>query len=342
MSVLKNLACSITLLAISFGFAQSHPKRTLLSVSKTEHTLSVVDPTDLHIIAKVLVGPNPHEIVVSPDGKRAYVSNPGNSDLHEINVIDLEHFKALPNINTAPFLGPHGMVYLNDKIWFTAQGSKSVARYDVTTSKMDFAMGTGQDVTHLLYVTPNGRKFYTTNVESGTVSIFENMLLQPTVPPTGVLPPTAKPHMDWVQTIIPAGKGCEGFDVSPNGNELWTATPEGIISIIDTGSKKISKTINTGVPGLHRLKFTPDGSRVAIVSVRTGDLLFYDTKTYTEIKRTKTGQGAGLLMDANANRLFVSCTPNDYIAIIDLKTMEVTGKLETGGRPDGTEWAVVK
>jgi len=322
-------------------FAQS-PKRVLLATSKTDHTLSIVDPTSLKIITKIPVGPNPHEIVVSTDGTTAYVSNPGNSDLHEINVVDLIHQKALPNIDTAPFLGPHGMAYLNDKLWFTAQGSKAVARYDVTTAKFDLAIGTGQEVTHLLYVTPNGKKFYTTNVDSGTVSIFENMPVQPTVPPTGVLPPTAKPHMDWVQTLINVGKGAEGFDVSPDGKELWTATPEGVLSIIDAENKKLATTIDTGVLGLHRLKFTPDGKLAVLVSVRTGDLLFYNTKTRKEIKRIKTGQGAAMLMDAIGNRLFISCSPNDYIAIIDLKTMEVTGRLEVGGRPDGLEFAVIK
>lgn len=317
-------------------------KRTLLATSKTNHTLSIIDPSTLNVITTVPTGPNPHEVVVSPDGKTAYVSNPGNSDLHEINVIDLQQQKVLPSIDTAPFLGPHGMVWLNNKLWFTAQGSKAVARYDIETAKFDFAVGTGQEVTHLLYVTPDGKRFYTTNVDSGTVSIFENMLVQPTIPPTGVLPPTAKPHMDWVQTLIPVGKGAEGFDVSPDGKELWTATPEGIISIIDLEAKKVSATINTGVLGLHRLKFTPDGSRVAIVSVRTGDLLFYNTKSRKETKRIKTGQGAAMLMDAIGNRLFISCSPNDYIAIIDLKTMEVSGKLEVGGRPDGLEFAIVK
>ncbi|KGO88184.1 hypothetical protein Q765_03845 [Flavobacterium rivuli WB 3.3-2 = DSM 21788] len=317
-------------------------KRTLLATSKTNHTLSIINPATLKIIAVVPVGPNPHEVVVSPNGLKAFVSNPGNSDLHEINVIDLQHNKALPNIDTAPFLGPHGMAYLENKLWFTAQGSKSVARYDIATSKFDLAIGTGQDVTHLLYVTPDSKKFYTTNVDSGTVSIFENMLVQPTIPPTGVLPPTAKPHIDWVQTLIPVGKGAEGFDVSPDGKELWTATPEGLLFIIDLEAKKISATIDTEVLGLHRLKFTPDGKRVALVSVRTGDLLFYDVKSRKEIKRIKTGQGAAMLMDAQYNRLFISCSPNDYIAIIDLKTMEVSGKLEIGGRPDGLEFAITK
>ncbi|KOS08314.1 hypothetical protein AM493_10835 [Flavobacterium akiainvivens] len=316
------------------------PKRTLVGVSKTSRTLSIVDPQTLQVLATVPVGPNPHEVVISPDGKTAYVSNPGNSDLHEINVVDLVNQKALPNIDTTQFLGPHGMVLRDGKLWFTAQGSKAVARYDIATQKTDWAMGTGQDVTHLIQLSADGKVFYTTNVQSGTVSIFENKLLEPTLPPTGKLPPGAKPHWDWVQTLINVGIGAEGFDVTPNGNELWTVTPAGVISIVDIAAKKVSTTIDSKIDGAHRLKFTPDGKYAAVVSVKTGALVFFDTQTRKEARRLTTGQGAGLLMDSVNNRLFVSCSPNDYISVIDLNTFTEVGKLNIGGRPDGLEWAV--
>ena len=34
----------------------------------------------------------------------------------------------------------------------------------------------------------------------------------------------------------------EGFDVSPNGNELWTASPRGKIAIVDTVGKKLAQS----------------------------------------------------------------------------------------------------
>ncbi|WP_211486165.1 hypothetical protein [Corallococcus exiguus] len=36
----------------------------------------------------------------------------------------------------------------------------------------------------------------------------------------------------------------------------------------------------------------------------------------------------------------VSCTPDNDVAVIDLKTLEVTGHIDVGGRPDGLAWAV--
>jgi YVTN family beta-propeller protein len=49
--------------------------------------------------------------------------------------------------------------------------------------------------------------------------------------------------------------------------------------------------------------------------------------------------GAGILMDTDGSRAFVGCTGDNYVAIIDLKTLEVTGHINLGG-PDGLAWAV--
>jgi DNA-binding beta-propeller fold protein YncE len=53
------------------------------------------------------------------------------------------------------------------------------------------------------------------------------------------------------------------------------------------------------------------------------------------------GHGAaGILMDPVANRAFVACSPDNYVAVVDLTNLEVTGHLDVGGEPDGLAWAV--
>lgn len=83
--------------------------------------------------------------------------------------------------------------------------------------------------------------------------------------------------------------------------ELWTALPGGSLSIVDLANKKLKTTLDAKLLGAHRLKFTPDGK---------------------------------------GSRAFVSCTPDNDVAVIDLKTLEVTGRLDVGGRPDGLAWTV--
>ena len=195
-------------------------------------------------------------------------------------------------------------------------------------------MGTGQDRTHMIYVTDDGKKIYTTNVASGTVSILSETLIIPF--------PGAKPHEDWIQVIVPTARGSEGFDVSPDSSELWTASSEdGTISIIDLRAKKMSAKIDAKVLGANRLKFTPDGKMVFISSLRSGELTIFDAKTHKQIKRLNIGHGAaGILMDPDASRAFVACTADNYVAVINLKTLEVTGHIDVGGGPDGLAWAV--
>jgi DNA-binding beta-propeller fold protein YncE len=202
----------------------------------------------------------------------------------------------------------------------------------------------------MIYVTSDGKKVYTTNVSSATVSILVDSLVKPAGPPGGLTPAggSASPagfappaRRDWVQTVIPVAKGSEGFDVSPDGRELWTAgADEGIISIIDIAAKKVSGTIDAKVVGANRLQFTPDGKRVLVTSLRTGDLFIFDAVSHQEIKRLNTGHGAaGILVDDDGSRALIGCTGDNYVAVIDLNKLEVTGHIEIGGA-DGLAWAV--
>jgi len=333
--VLINLFLPLLIFSVTESYGQS--RGLLLALSKTNHTLAIVDPVSLNVLARVPVGSDPHEVIASSDGKTAYVTIYGGGSLHELNVIDVAAQKALANIDTRPLYGPHGITFVGGKVWFTAEGSKAVGRYDPSTGKLDWSMGTGQDRTHMIYVSADEKKIYTTNVSSGTVSILTDTLIQP----GRMGPPGAKPHEDWMQTIIPTARGSEGFDVSLDGKELWTAASEdGTISIIDLDAKKLLTKIQAKVNGANRLQFTPDGRLAFISSLQSGDLTIYDVKSRKEVKRLKVGHGAaGILMEPNGARAFAACTADNYVAIIDLKTLEITGHLDVGGGPDGMAWA---
>lgn len=320
----------------------AEPGHYILALSKAEKKLFVLDYRTLDLTTKIPVGEDPHEIVISLDGSRAFVSNPQmNASGHEINVIDLTNLKAEKSVDTRPFYIPHGMVLRSDSLWYTAQGSKSVVLYNTSKNEPQQVFGTGQDFTHLIWLSKDGNKFCTTNVESGTVSVFERKEIPPYLPPTGVLPANAKPRVEWRQTLIDAGFGCEGFDVSEDETELWTARPDGEIVIIDLLKKKIKSKIDTKVHGLHRLKFTTDGKTVCAVSVKTGDILFFDRSAKKLQQTIRTGHGAGIYMDPNGSRMFISCTPDNFIAVFDLRTKTEIRRIEIG-RPDAVTSVITR
>ncbi|AFL90545.1 hypothetical protein Terro_4348 [Terriglobus roseus DSM 18391] len=321
---------AMTLLAALALSATAAPAQTgsLLVLSKHDHTLAVIDPKTLKVVSKAPVGDDPHEVIASADGRIAWVSNYGGGwSLHTLAVIDLVNAKALPSIDIAPLRGAHGLAFSQGKPWFSAEGSKAFGSVDPATGKVDFLMGTGQDRTHMLWVAPDGKEFITININSATVSFFQQVL--------------ARDHTDWTATLVSVGRGAEGFDLSPDGRELWVANAQdGTVSIIDRATKKVTATLSINGSSANRLKFTPDGTHVLVSLLRSPDLIVLDAKTHAEVKRLPIGHGAaGIQMEPTGARAFVACTPDNYVAVIDLKTLTVVGRIDAGGEPDGMAWA---
>jgi YVTN family beta-propeller protein len=46
-------------------------------------------------------------------------------------------------------------------------------------------------------------------------------------------------------------------------------------------------------------------------------------------------------MQPDGSRAFVASTPDNYVSVIDLKTLEVSGKIDVGPEPDGLAWSVM-
>ena len=60
-----------------------------------------------------------------------------------------------------------------------------------------------------------------------------------------------------------------------------------------------------------------------------------------ELKRIAlSGGAAGILMEPTGVRAYVAVGSENGVTVIDLKTMEVAGRIETGPGPDGLCWAV--
>jgi YVTN family beta-propeller protein len=317
----------------------------LLVLNKGDLTLVTVDVATLKVTGRYPSGPAPHEVVASSDGKLAYISNyrlgqeltdyiaTGAPDT--ISVVDLAAKKALPPIELGPLTRPHGLAVAGGKLYFTAEGSKVVARYDPARHAVDWIMGTGQNRTHMLMVSNDLKRIITTNVASGSVSFIEEKPVQ------GV--GRGAPTTDWVVTTVAAGKGSEGYDLSPDGKELWVANAQDqSVSIIDAVSEKLIETVPVPFASANRIKFTLDGRHVLISDLRAPELFVLDAATRKVIKRIDMGGnwGAGMLMDPDGSRAFVSIGDRNGVAVIDLKTLTVSGWIESGPSPDGLAWAV--
>lgn len=341
------------LLGLVFATALAHAQTavggqpTLLILSKSARTLSLVDPATLRVLAAVPVGPDPHEVVATPDGRYAYVSDYGFGRYHTLSVVDLVHRRALPPVELGALTGPHGLSSTGGFIWFTAEGAKAIARYNPATSRIDQIIGTGQDRTHMLLVTRSMQRIFATNVNSGTLSVLDGTLTTPGAPPTGVAPPPGfhpqPPIPQWHQTVIPVGMGDEGFDRTPDGRELWTANAQdGSIAIVDPASLRVTATLHLGLTRANRLRFTPDGRYALISRLNSGDLTVIDTHMRLVARRIPVGTAAeGVLMQPDGRRAFIACSPDNNVAVVDLATWRIIARIHAGDDPDGMAWTVI-
>jgi DNA-binding beta-propeller fold protein YncE len=166
----------------------------LLVLLKGENAMVYVDPASGKVEGRVPVGRDPHELVVSDDGTLAFASNyagqgPGSNSL---SVIDLASRKELHHVEIAPLQRPHGLWFADGKLYFTAEGSLAIGRYDPKANAIDAVIGTGQGRTHMVVVSKDGKAFYTANGSSNTISIFERPARGPGFGPPGGPPPGAR------------------------------------------------------------------------------------------------------------------------------------------------------
>ena len=310
--VLTSLLLLAGIFGVAFVRAEDTPANALLVLAKHDNTLAIVDPSSLKELSRIPVGNDPHEVIASADGKTAYVSNYGFGVYHTLAVVDLVAQRALPSIDLGALRGPHGLAFAGGKVWFTAEAAKAIGSYAPASKSVDWILGTGQNRTHMIYVSPDTKLIVTSNINSGTVSIIEKTIGSQ-AGQTGHL------EADWNETVVPVGKGAEGFDVSPDGKEIWAA---------DEG-------------GANRLKFTLDGKLALISMLRGAYVTVIDVGTKKTIKKISVGHGAaGVVMQPDGERAYVACTPDNFVAVIDLHSMEVVGRIQAGQSPDGLAWVM--
>jgi YVTN family beta-propeller protein len=314
----------VILAAVLAGLPALGAAAQLLVLNKGDATLAFIDPASGKTTATASTGEGPHEVEVSSDGRLAFVSNyggrtPGNT----LSVIDIPTHKEVKRVDLGELRRPHGLAFSGGKLYFTSEDSQNIGRYDPVKQTVDWKYPVGQDGTHMVLAAPDGRKFFTSNIGSNTV---------------GILEPAADGH--WTQRLVKVGLGPEGLDLTPDGRTLWSAhSRDGGISLIDTDTGKVVRTLDVKTQRSNRVKITPDGRLALVSDLGAGNLLILDAHQYGEIKRLNLGPSpAGILVTPDGATAYVAVTGADRVAVVDLKTLSVAKTIDTGRGPDGMAW----
>jgi DNA-binding beta-propeller fold protein YncE len=207
---------------------------------------------------------------------------------------------------------------------------------------VETVLGTGQDKTHLVWISRDGRKIVASNAGSATMSVFDRVENKPVTVPGAPPEPASYTAPGWKQTLIPVGHAAEGFAVSPDERELWVGNEDGTLPVIDLAAEKVEATVTAETRGANRLRFTPDG-RLLLVTTHTGkDLVVINPQARKVIKRIPIEQrgASGIQIEPQGKRAFVACPRDHFVAVVDLETLSRTGTIDAGREPDGLAWWV--
>jgi YVTN family beta-propeller protein len=315
----------LLLLASVLAAAEPTPSPALIILNKGDNAMAIVNPANGKVIASIPVGQNPHEAAVSSDGKLAFSSNmQGNS----ISVIDLAAQKEIHRVELPNLRAPHGLYFAEGKLYFTAEGGHSIARYDPAVNKIDWTHDSGANGTHMIVMTKDLSKIFTSNMQSDSIGMFVR----------------APGEAEYKLASIPVGKGPEAIAISPDGKQVWTATGgDAHVAVIDASAGTVLETVHVPTQQINRLQFTPDGKRALLSDSGNGDLIVMDTASRKEIKRLKVGENCeGILIPPDGSRAYVASERNNFVGVIDLKKLELTSRIQPGNGPDGLAWAVRK
>ena len=340
---LSRLVCLFGLaICISSPIAEAD---TLLVANKSDDTVDLIDLETGESVATVPTGHAPHEIAVSADGARAVITNYGDRDApgNSLTVIDIGHAKRLATIDLGVHSRPHGVVFVGeDRVAVTTEGSAHLLVVDLGEQQILQAVGTEQEISHMVVAVPDGSRAFVANIGSGTVTAIDLV--------------TGSKISD-----IATGEGAEGIAITPDGREIWVGNRAAdTLSIIDSATLEILATLPC--PGFPiRVAFTPDGDRALVSAARSGEVVVFDARQRQELKRTQLdlsnapdaskrlfgdrfGESpvpVGLVISPDGETAWVAATQADAVVVVDPRHLVVRDLLQAGHEPDGMAFSPI-
>lgn len=322
----RRLAATLAVgsLLVSPLHAQSGVAGTLVITNKAPATASIIDVGSGRLLATLPTGQGPHEVVMSRDGRVAVVTDygaqvPGSS----LTVINVPGKRVARTLALGEYRRPHGIVFLpgDSLVAVTSETNRALLIVHIGTGQIARAIPTGQNGSHMVGVTGDGRRGWTGNIGSNTVTELDLM--------TGAA----------LRTIaVPAQP--EAINVTPDGREVWVGSnATGTVSVVDAHTGAVAPAA-TGFGWPYRVLFSPDTSLVLLPDLRGETLRFVDRASKAELHRMSLPGKApqGITFAPDGRHAFLSFSAAARIAIIDVAARKIVRELDAGETPDGVAY----
>jgi DNA-binding beta-propeller fold protein YncE len=129
----------------------------LIVLNKDDDTVTFIDEPDQQTIKTVRVDKNPHEVALTPDGRKAFVSNAGDNT---ISVFDMAGLNLVDTMTHPEFDFPHeGKVTPDGRLILASTYAHKIFIIDVDVHKV-LRIIPAQRMSHMVALTPDARQAY--------------------------------------------------------------------------------------------------------------------------------------------------------------------------------------
>lgn len=311
--------------------AADRPNGVLLVANQGDADLGIVDPRSAKQVARIAEGGTTgHEVAVSLDGKTAYVPIYGDSsvgeagtDGREMAVIDIESRKVVNRFDFGHGVRPHcAVMNPNDgMLYVTTELDQTVTIINPKTLRVSGVIPTGQEQSHMIVISHDGRFGYTANVGPGTVSVLDLRARK-------------------LVKVIPVSTSVQRISISDDDKWVFTADQaKPRLAVIDTATNKVKSWISIAAPGYGTastldgrwlLVCVPAASQVTVVDLR-------DLQVARMISVPKVPHE--IVISPDNQTAYVSCIRTKTVAAIDLSNWSVKSLINAGESVDGMAWA---
>lgn len=266
---------------------------------------------------------NPHEVAVSPDGSRSFVTcSLGGSLL----VLDNDDRAVIDRVEHEHFDFPHGLAVRESagELWLVATYSSRAFVFDLDTVEILDVFPTHQDKSHMVTLSPDESRAYVANIGSESVTVIDADARELVADPQ-------------------VGEEPEGIAVDPDTGEVLVANQaDDRLSLVDSDALTAETVSLLGETPI-RVVFKPDGRYAFVPNRESHDVSVVDTdflrdgeRTPWEIARIPVGRWpGGTTFEPSGERAFVANNKTNDVSVIDAESFEELTRFSADIHPDG-------
>jgi YVTN family beta-propeller protein len=292
--------------------------------------IHLIDPATNKVVGTIEDIEVPHGLVISPDGRRIYVTN---ESLVTLDVVDAKSLKVTKRV---PLTGrPNNVAVAKDGSHVyvgivEAPGAVDVIDATSLTRVKSVAVKGG---IHNVYVTPDGKYAVAGSIPASTINVID----------------TASNNLAWTLTLS-AGIRPMAFTKNPDGStkEIVVQLSEFHgFALVDFATRKEIRRVTLpdpagqeketqGIQGApaHGLVITPDGKTLWVTSKYYGFVAAYSLPDCKLLKVVHVGSHPEwLTIPPDGKNLYVAIAGTDEVAVVDNATMKLIKMVPVGAVP---------